>query len=121
MLKNKLYTLITLVESSPGNYVALTSLNPGHPIFEGHFPGQPVLPGVCLLEMVKEILAEITNKSLRLTNAGSIKYLKLIDPRTEPLLKFEIGVSGGEEELKVNVSSYTKDGSPNFKMKASFA
>ena len=35
---------------------AQLQLNPAHRVFEGHFPGQPVVPGVCMVQMIKEIL-----------------------------------------------------------------
>ncbi|MEJ0079486.1 MAG: hypothetical protein WDM78_00620 [Puia sp.] len=31
-------------------------------IFSGHFPGQPVLPGVCMMEMVAEVLGVYLKK-----------------------------------------------------------
>ncbi len=121
MLKNKLYTFTSLEEQEKGNYLAEVTLNPNHPIFDGHFPTQPVLPGVCLLEMLKEMLGEIKGKPLRMKNAATIKYLKLVDPTEEPVLKFEIQITEESGELKVSASSFLKDSSPNFKMKGIFA
>lgn len=120
MLKNSLYQLSSLHQNEAGAYVAKVKLDATHEIFEGHFPGQPILPGVCLLEMVKEILITIRNKPLQLKSAATIKYLKLVDPSTDPELIIEIAVTGEEELLKVNVSSFLADGSANFKMKASY-
>ena len=121
MLKDSLYTLQSLEETGAGTYEAQLRIDPTHPLFEGHFPGQPVLPGVCLLEMVKEVLSEIRQKPLRLLRAGTIKYPSMVDPRLEPLLRFEITIAEAEEELKVGVNSFLSDGSANFKLiKASF-
>jgi 3-hydroxyacyl-[acyl-carrier-protein] dehydratase len=62
-------------------------LNPEHVIYKGHFPGQPVLPGVCMLQMIKEcaqqlIDAPITNRRERLqyTRIVSCKFLRFVDP-----------------------------------------
>jgi len=55
-------------------------INPSHPIFQGHFPGNPVVPGVCEIHMITEILELIHKKQYRLTKADTIKFLSLINP-----------------------------------------
>ena len=30
-------------------------LNPDHLIYKAHFPGQPVTPGVCILQIIQEL------------------------------------------------------------------
>ena len=49
-------------------------------IFKGHFPGQPVAPGACMLQTVKEILANTLNVPIRLVKADNIKFLNMITP-----------------------------------------
>lgn len=120
MLKNKLYTFASLEEQDNGKYRVEVTLDPTHTIFEGHFPSQPVLPGVCLMEILKEILREVKNKPLNLKSAANIKYLKTVDPGLDPRLVFEVQVNEEAGELKVNATSFLQDGSPNFKIKASF-
>lgn len=39
-------------------------LNPQHSLYAGHFPQQPVVPGVCTLQMIKECLEKIDRKSV---------------------------------------------------------
>lgn len=34
------------------------SIGPDHPAFDGHFPGQPLLPGVALLALVLEAVLD---------------------------------------------------------------
>lgn len=121
MLQNNLYTLIYVQEQEEKTYKAQIRLDPSHAIFLGHFPSQPVLPGVCLLEMVKEILSTLKNRSLNFKSAAAIKYLKVVDPGQDPLLTFEIQVlEEGVEYLKVNATSFLQDGSVNFKLKGVF-
>jgi 3-hydroxyacyl-[acyl-carrier-protein] dehydratase len=76
-----------------------------HPIFNGHFPGQPVLPGACQVQLVHEMLTYVTGKEWRLRKADQIKFLTMIDPRQHNRL--ELSLSYKEEvagELRVIAS-----------------
>lgn len=55
MLIDSLFTIkeIKIAEES---ILSIVSVDAGHKIFEGHFPGQPVLPGVCQIQLIKELL-----------------------------------------------------------------
>lgn len=62
------------------NIKAVINFNDKHEIYNGHFPGMPIVPGVCIIQIIKEILSGILNKKLLLINAGSIKFLRVIEP-----------------------------------------
>ena len=59
---------------------AQLQINEQHTIFQGHFPGQSVVPGVCMLQMVKEIIEQVLQKKLTLIKSPDIKFLAVIDP-----------------------------------------
>ena len=80
ILLNDFYSIVHQ-ESSIGSVKASVSINKEHKIFDGHFPGLPVVPGVCMVQMVKEILEVSMNKSLRIVTSDNIKFLSVIDPR----------------------------------------
>lgn len=67
-----------------GTLSCSVSYNPAHPIFSGHFPAQPVVPGVCTMEMIKELLEAALDKSLLLRSTGQVKFLQLILPDVVP-------------------------------------
>ena len=91
MLLNKLYILSSLVVSETGDRIsAQVALNKEHPLFEGHFPGNPILPGVCTVQIIRELLEKATEKELMLTKASNIKYLGFISPVTNPVIQFDI-------------------------------
>ena len=60
-------------------------LNPAHPVFAGHFPGQPLVPGVCMMEMVKEIFEHTMGSPCRIVQSDIAKFLSMIDPRRQVL------------------------------------
>lgn len=100
MLLNKLYKTVSLdVVADGSGFLAEIELDPGHPVFEGHFPGNPILPGVCSVQIVRELLEQSLHNSLRMNRAGNIKYLGFVNPVTMPLLTFQLLVKSGESEI----------------------
>ena len=79
ILAGDFYTIVSsFIEAD--KIQAILKINPEHEIFRGHFPGQPVVPGVCMMQIVKELLETVTGKSLRLHTGLDIKFLSVIDP-----------------------------------------
>lgn len=84
------------IRFSEGTLGASVTLRAGHAIFTGHFPGQPVLPGVCQLALVKDLLQIHLGKKLSMTRADQVKFMAMIDPRRTPDLEVSIQVSESE-------------------------
>ncbi len=97
ILKDDFYTIAQLTEED-NTIRATLKLNPGHRIFEGHFPGQPVVPGVCMIQMIKEILETVTGKSLRLIQSDHIKFLSVINPMEEKPVNASVQYNDKREE-----------------------
>lgn len=74
---------------------ALLHINPAHPIFKGHFPGQPVVPGVCMLQLIKEVAETALNRSLFMKQVAQVKYLQVLVPAYQKLIALEIGWKPG--------------------------
>jgi 3-hydroxyacyl-[acyl-carrier-protein] dehydratase len=89
LLLNNLYTIQSLSESD-NQIEATLHLVADHAIFNGHFPGQPVLPGVCMMEMVSEVMGVYLKSSFRISGGPLIKFLRMIDPRMNPTIHLEI-------------------------------
>ncbi|UII28861.1 hypothetical protein LVD15_10660 [Fulvivirga maritima] len=119
MLNGSLYT-ISKCEGADGQIESELALDQNHPIFEGHFPGQPVLPGVCLLEMLKDLLSTYNGTEYMLNNGSNIKYMKMVDPRQSPGLTFKITQKVDGDQLQVSATSFMTNGDANFKFKGLF-
>jgi len=66
------------------------SINPKSLIFKGHFPGQPIVPGACMLQVVKEVLEDALGQSLQIHKAGNLKFIAMIDPLKTASVQLEI-------------------------------
>jgi 3-hydroxyacyl-[acyl-carrier-protein] dehydratase len=82
---------------------AQVKLNPDHEIFKGHFPEMQILPGVCTLQIIKELLYKLVNKNLTLVKGNNIKFTAIINPRETELVDFEIKiVSNVDNRMTIN-------------------
>jgi 3-hydroxyacyl-[acyl-carrier-protein] dehydratase len=82
MLMNDFFKITDL--RSGDTHIAQIALNPSHKVYEGHFPGMPVAPGVCLVQMTKEILESITGKKLLMESCSNIKFTAILNPFVNP-------------------------------------
>lgn len=71
-------------------------LNPDHPIYKGHFPGNPVVPGVCQIQIIKELAATILKTDLVIHKSDNIKFLSMIIPSASQMLKVNIDIKEKE-------------------------
>ncbi|WP_214073192.1 hypothetical protein [Mucilaginibacter sp. dw_454] len=79
-------------------------LNAEHSIFEGHFPAQPILPGVCMMQMVKEVVETHINKPTQLLKANDLKFLAFIRPDQDKLIQMDLEIKMEEEKIIVKAS-----------------
>ena len=71
---------------------ATVRLLPESPVYQGHFPGYPITPGVCLVEIALELIAEMADqvghderevghdRRVRLVGAKNIKFTSPNEP-----------------------------------------
>lgn len=110
MLLSDFYTIEKIENVAEGKYSAFVFLNREHAVFKGHFPGNPVLPGVCTMQIIKELTQEIVGHSLVLSSASNVKFMALINPDINPSLKMELEISEQENgEVKVKNTTYFED------------
>ena len=124
MLEDQFYKIQTFAEQpmtgEPTGYRATVTLNPAHAVFGGHFPGNPVVPGVCQVQMVKELLEKATGCSLRLTASDNIKFLSMIDPTVHSKLEFTITVKDASPGTYSATARVAAEGTVFLKFKGLF-
>lgn len=94
-------------ESESKVFRAEITLNKDHEIFKGHFPGNPVTPGVCMMQIVKDLAEKFTGSKLFLKTASNVKFMAIINPFETPDLIMDLDINETEEEIKVkNTTSF---------------
>lgn len=111
MLLNKgFYSVNEVSPAGDGKFRVSIMLNKDHAIFEGHFPGNPVTPGACMMQLVKELSQEILGMKLMMTSAANVKFMALINPEENPELLLELEIDAREEEqIKVKNTTFFGD------------
>ena len=106
-----------VVSSTPveGGYVFDLVLAKDHPIYAGHFPGQPVVPGMCTLTIVRECLGNILEKKVMFSSVKECKFLSALIPEEELSIVMHLMISGEDVSCVIE-----KGAEPVFKLKAKY-
>ena len=82
ILQNEMYSVTATGADSIG-----VRLNATHPIYRAHFPDHPITPGVCLVQMVGELLGDRVGRRLQLSKVVNLKFIAPISPLEKPDLE----------------------------------
>ena len=111
MLLDNFYTILSSESSDSTIWTIQIKLNPGHPVYQGHFPGHPVVPGVCLLQLIKECVEDIRQQKLQVTQVSSCKFLSAINPIETPHISVALTFKETEEgTLQLQAEGSVKEG-----------
>ena len=97
MLKNDFFHIESRTDVD-GVYSVGIRLNAEHKIYKAHFPGHPITPGVCQIQIVSELLADRLQARVWLTDIKTVKYMAVISPVETPAVEVrfkKIAVDGG--------------------------
>ena len=75
-------------------------LNESHFIYQAHFPSEPITPGVCVIQIAKELLEESLRQRLEIKMVKNVKFLNVISPTRTPLITFEFGKMTKDDTAK---------------------
>ena len=99
---------------------ATFNINAAHRIFEGHFPGHPVVPGVCMMQMLKELLEKVIEKKTRLFKGDYMKFLAIINPVENPSIQAELSYNNNDAGGIIVIARLYSDKMTFLKFKGSF-
>ena len=93
-------SFFNIIESSREGQIfrVKASFDATHPIFKGHFPDLPVVPGACQVQMLTETLSRLLGKAIELKRGQHIKFLALLNPTKVKELLIEIKIDKEVED-----------------------
>lgn len=106
-LKNNLYNILSANQEARSFRI---KLNPDCTIYKAHFPGKPITPGVCIIQIASELLNELIPADRTLSTVGNAKFLSIINPLESKEVTFAFNkISEEEGYLKVSATVSDKD------------
>lgn len=96
LLENKFYKVLSENRTDAFTSEYSLSILPECTVYDGHFPGDPVCPGVCNIETVKECAMLLTGESLRYNSIKQCRLTALATPTVCPELKVQLNLSPSE-------------------------
>lgn len=85
-LRDSLYHIISKESVAPIHYDI--ELDATHVIYQAHFPGEPITPGVCVIQIAKELLEDHLSESLVVRSVKNVKFLRVISPLDTPQVTY---------------------------------
>lgn len=98
MKLENLYKIEELPSAEGSSRIFEAIINPQSDIFKGHFPGAPVLPGVCTLYMLKDCLSIALNSDVTISEISQCKFTGMVDPVAEQRLEFQTEIKEESEK-----------------------
>ncbi len=106
-LKNNLYNILS---ANPEAKSFRIKLNPDCKIYKAHFPGKPITPGVCIIQIASELLNELMPCNRTLSMVGNAKFLSIINPLESEEVTFTFKkITEEDGYLKVSATVSDKD------------
>lgn len=84
MLRNSFYDIL---QSNQDGYVI--RFDASHPIFAGHFPEHPIVPGACIVQIAEELAALTYGCPVRFTAIRDLKFRQPIAPDQEIMISIQ--------------------------------
>lgn len=68
----------------------MVRLDPEHFIYKAHFPGEPITPGVCILQIASELLSLSLGKDVEVRCVRNVKFLQVLVPDKDTCVTFTL-------------------------------
>ncbi len=113
--------LFTILAKDADTAAFEVRINKEWPIYKAHFPGHPITPGVCIVQMIQELLEVHLGRKVSLRKAKNVKYLAIISPEEVSQLSISFPKIEEQEDGSLKVQAQVASGETLFtKLSATF-
>lgn len=105
-----------ILELTSEEVVALKNVTINEAFFQGHFPGQPIMPGVLIIEALAQaggilaftLMSDYRGKPIYFTGMDKVRFRKPVRPGDQLILKLKILRRRGPL-FKMSAEAYVED------------
>ncbi|HAE25094.1 MAG TPA: beta-hydroxyacyl-ACP dehydratase [Prevotellaceae bacterium] len=110
LLENKFFRVLDVKNSDNLNAVFHVQIVPDCNVYNGHFPGDPVCPGVCNIETIKECASLIVGRQLRYVSIRQCRLTALATPTVCPEVDITVTLTeiGGNYQIQGRIADDKK-------------
>ena len=114
LLKDKFFAVLHEEKISANEAVYLCELKPDCDVYQGHFPGKPVSPGVCNIEMIRECAELLTGENLLIDTIKQCRLTAVASPSVSPKVDVKVTVARVEGTDNFNVIATIADAQTSY-------
>lgn len=92
------YCTVSHLSLAEDHITAQIKVDAAHELFKGHFPGMPILPGACQIQIITKALEQAVAQTLSLQKADNIKFLAMMNPSLDPEIALEIKIKSQTDD-----------------------
>ena len=74
------YNLKEITRSVENGISADIHVPPDSPWFDGHFPADPILPGVAQIGLVLDVISKAHNQDLKVSSVRRVRFKRIVRP-----------------------------------------
>ena len=94
------FFVINSMEMANDKFIYNIKLNKDHFIYSAHFPEEHITPGVCVIQIAKELAENANHRLLSVTFVKNVKFLSIVSPEINDEITYSMEFSPCAEEKK---------------------
>lgn len=122
LLKDRFFQVLHEEKVNSNEAVYLCELKADCDVYTGHFPGKPVSPGVCNIEMIRECAEMLVGQDLLIDTIKQCRLTAVASPAVCPKVDVRVMVARVEGTDSYNIVASIADASTSYmEMKGTLA